>query len=623
MANVVDGTTISTSRTAGLEITLATENPVDITSTGRIVTTGLYAIEDTVQAVDAITNSGKLQGQYGVDVYGAGSPIVNYGSIAGTAGDGVFFIDSGTLTNGSTTDKTASISGSAAALGIRGSTRPDTVTNYGSLVSANKAVSDTGTTLLTVNNYGKISGTNGGGIVTDGTLSLSNFGSITGGSYAYEGGKIVNGSTTDTTASITGGDAIFIGGTTATTVTNFGNVEGADTSDGDGITSNGSAPITIVNGTATDKTASISGGFDGIATIGRTVLTNFGSIKGSNGGVVLGNGGSVTNGSAADTTASIAGGVRIDGGPSNSLTNFGTITNGAFVESGGTVTNGSATDRTASISGPDGGDGVVIGGPGGDVINYGTIGAPSAISISGTVVNYGLISSLGTPYPAINFDYQPGELIEEPGSTISGPITEASDTTLVIANGGSGPVTGATVSGDGFGAVAVDAGVTWTVSSVEAVPTITNDGTIVISTGDRLDASIAVNPSSTGIFQLTGKSSLEIAAVLGSGTKVEFLGATPSDELIIDKAMSFGAHVGTTSYAGPLLEDFKAGDVIDLKGIAATGTGLHYVATSGDLQITGSSGNALATLAFQSSTLGAGSFHAASDGSGGTLITHS
>jgi hypothetical protein len=158
MANVVDGTTISTSRTAGLEITLATENPVDITSTGRIVTTGLYAIEDTVQAVDAITNSGKLQGQYGVDVYGAGSPIVNYGSIAGTAGDGVFFIDSGTLTNGSTTDKTASISGSAAALGIRGSTRPDTVTNYGSLVSANKAVSDTGTTLLTVNNYGKISG---------------------------------------------------------------------------------------------------------------------------------------------------------------------------------------------------------------------------------------------------------------------------------------------------------------------------------------------------------------------------------------------------------------------------------------------------------------------------------
>jgi hypothetical protein len=50
--------------------------------------------------------------------------------------------------------------------------------------------------------------------------------------------------------------------------------------------------------------------------------------------------------------------------------------------------------------------------------------------------------------------------------------------------------------------------------------------------------------------------------------------------------------------------------------------GLNYSAASGDLQIADSGGNALATLAFQNSTLGAGTFHVASDGAGGTLLTH-
>jgi hypothetical protein len=614
----VAGTTISTSKTVEVEITLASENPVDVTSTGSVITTGLYAIVDTVTGVDAITNSGKLQGQIGVGVYGAGSPVVNYGSIAGTAGDGVAFLDNGTLTNGSTTDKTAAISASSAAVGIEGSTGPDTVTNYGRLTGG-AGIFDTGTAPLTVSNAGTISGTNGEGILADGTLALSNAGAITGG-VEFNGGTVTNGSATDTTASITSaGPAVFIVGAKPTTVTNFGRIAGSGTVSGDGISSNGPAPITIVNGSATDKTASVSGGFDGIATAGLTEVTNFGSITGSHTGVTLGNGGSITNGSNADTTASIAGGVRIDGGPANSLTNFGTITNGADVGSGGTVTNGSATDRTALISGTDGGVG--IGGSGGKVINYGTIASPLAVSISGTVVNYGLITSLGTPYAAISFDYQPGELIEEPGSTISGPITEATNTTLVIANDGSAPVTGAAVSGEGFGAVTVDAGVTWAVSAAEAVPTITNDGTIAISNGDSLDISTAVTPSSTGIFELTGKSSLEIASVLGAGTKIEFLGAAPSNKLIIDKAANFGTHVGTTSYAGPLLEDFKAGDVIDLKGIGPSGLALKYSAATGLLQITG--GSAPATLAFQNATLGAGSFHLASDGSGGTLLTHS
>ncbi len=138
-----------------------------------------------------------------------------------------------------------------------------------------------------------------------------------------------------------------------------------------------------------------------------------------------------------------------------------------------------------------------------------------------------------------------------------------------------------------------------------------------------LDISSALDPASTGIFNLTTKGALEIASYLGTKAKIAFLGTTPANQLTIDSAASFGLAVGTKSYAGPLLEDFKAGDVIDLKGIASTGLKLTYTAATGLLQIASSGGAALATLKFQNGTLGKGSFHTATDNAGGTLLTHS
>jgi hypothetical protein len=96
----------------------------------------------------------------------------------------------------------------------------------------------------------------------------------------------------------------------------------------------------------------------------------------------------------------------------------------------------------------------------------------------------------------------------------------------------------------------------------------------------------------------------------------------PTNKLIIDNAANFGTHVGTTSYAGTLLENFAGGNVIDLKSIASAGSALAYSAASGELQIA-AGGVAIATLLFQNSSLGAGAFHAVTDGFGGTLITHS
>jgi hypothetical protein len=133
-----------------------------------------------------------------------------------------------------------------------------------------------------------------------------------------------------------------------------------------------------------------------------------------------------------------------------------------------------------------------------------------------------------------------------------------------------------------------------------------------------LDVSTAIDPSSSGAFQLGGGSTLEVAADRGSLAQMNFLA---SSELIIDSAASFGVNVGSSSYAGPQLQGFTAGDTIDVKNFAAAGVTLNYSGTTGALQVANGSGQA-ASLDFQTSSLGSGSFHAAGDGASGILITH-
>jgi hypothetical protein len=169
---------------------------------------------------------------------------------------------------------------------------------------------------------------------------------------------------------------------------------------------------------------------------------------------------------------------------------------------------------------------------------------------------------------------------------------------------------------------AVGAGTTWTVRNTDKVPNLLNNGTVTIASGGSLVVSSAVDPSSSGIFQQQTNGSLEIGAALGASLKIQFLGSAPTNKLIIDSAANFGGPIGATSYAGPLLEGFSSGNVIDLKAIASNGLTFAYSATSGDLRIS-SKATPVATLLFQNSSLGAGAFHSSTDGSGGTLITHS
>ena len=77
----------------------------------------------------------------------------------------------------------------------------------------------------------------------------------------------------------------------------------------------------------------------------------------------------------------------------------------------------------------------------------------------------------------------------------------------------------------------------------------------------------AIDPTSTGIFELNTGALLSIAADAGKANRMEFLGSATLDVL---HAAQFGTGVGTSTYAGPLLEGFAAGDTIDLRDIVAS-----------------------------------------------------
>lgn len=143
-----------------------------------------------------------------------------------------------------------------------------------------------------------------------------------------------------------------------------------------------------------------------------------------------------------------------------------------------------------------------------------------------------------------------------------------------------------------------------------------NDGTLSIASGGSLDVTSAVDPASSGLFLLVGTSTLEVAAALGTNVAMDFVG---SDRLTVDKFASFGTKVGNTAYAGPQLRDFGTGDTVDLLGFGATGSVLNYN-TAGVLQVSNTAAQ-LASLDFQNTSLGAGAFHATSDGGSGIFIT--
>jgi hypothetical protein len=290
------------------------------------------------------------------------------------------------------------------------------------------------------------------------------------------------------------------------------------------------------------------------------------------------------------------------GGPSV-VVNAGTVSAagssgaGVYLQAGGTVTNSSG----ATLSGDYG---VYMDGPG-IVLNAGTIsGRTEAVQFSNTGAN---------------------RLVVDPSAVFSGAVDGGSAASTLELAGGTGSISGlsggsGTISQNGswsfsnFNTLVVDTGGTWALNG-GALATVTNNGTIGVQ--GSLDVSSAVDPGSSGLFQLTSGSKLEVAAALGSNTRIAFLN---SAELIVDDPLAFGSQVGSASYTGPQLQGFGSGSEINIRQFSSAGATAVYDTSTGLLQISNSA-NQRATLEFQAGSLSSGTFHTASDGGAGILIT--
>jgi hypothetical protein len=376
-------------------------------------------------------------------------------------------------------------------------------------------------------------------------------------------------STGSVTATASGVDAIDGGSGVAWSINNSGTVA---SSQHYGISLNG-AGSSIVN----------SGKISGYSSTG-----GYGVNLEAGGTLTNTSAGQITGGEDAIITGTIGGAATIN----NSGTIVSTFDDGVSLFGGGSVTNSGVIQ--APTSGTFGPAGIYIPSGSADVINQtnGSISGMTGVflGVAGTVENAGTIS--GTSW-GVNFAVSGSTLKVDPGAVFNGGAN-GNGGTLELTKGSGSIGTLGPSDFSGFQTLTVDAGGNWTLAvASNSIPNVTG----------------------TGQLDLQAGGSLEVGAD-AAATLIDFLG---SSTLTIDSAASFGNGKVGSSYAGPLLENFVAGDTIDLHGISATvGT---YTPTTGLLQI-GPSSSPVATLDLQNNpTLATGTFSFASDGSGGTKIT--
>ncbi|MBV9977279.1 MAG: FG-GAP repeat protein, partial [Hyphomicrobiales bacterium] len=607
------GATISSLGTAGAAI-YTVGGAANVTNSGNISATDHGILIDAGGTVSN-TSSGSITAQNaGVFIKNVPGTVINSGHVSGTGtnGAGVYLENNGNVTNASTGTITgaffgAFIEGGAGSLSnsgsISGATYDGVVLGLGGVVtnSAGGKVTGGSTGIYvkyravgTVTNSGGISGSStnsagvdlaGGGTLTNNvggsitgssigvfvgssstlaTLSMigtiSNAGNIAGGKYdgvaLSKGGTVTNLSG----GSISGGsNGIYVNKGSSGTVTNTGSITATVTS-GAGVDLGGGGSV---NNNAGGVIA--GGGFGVFATGSLGSVTNTGSISGAH-GVSFGAGGSVTNNASASISGQLAG-VQVLGAP-GTLVNTGQVTAsagaGADIELGGSVTNQAGGTITGSTFG------VFITGGSSTVTNAGTIsGSTYAVDFTGSATN---------------------RLIVEPGAVFVGKVgaNGASANTLELASG-TGSIGGLGGGGSSFGnfqTLVIDAGGNWTLTGANATTGV-------------LDA---------GAIDIVG--TLSASAITFQGTS----------ELLIDNASTFGSNVGSSSYTGPQLQDFIAGDQIDLKNFSSAGATLSYNSATGLLQVSNAA-NQLASLSFQTSSLGSGTFNAVGDGANGTFIS--
>lgn len=536
MARTINGTT------TGPVILRSSDNPLTITSAGKVIASGagVDGIDGGSGAAWTINNAGTVSsgGRYGVSLAGVGT-INNSGSISGT--DAVYLQVGGTVKNtaGST------IAGSSS--GIRVTHGRGTVINAGS-------VSGPGNYAVTLDGGGSVANTGslvGGedGVRIMGALGdVKNSGlikaTVDDGIGMFAGGSVTN----DTGGTITGagpiGAGIFITGGTGT-VMNSGSIADADhlgillasgkiTNTATGSISGSIAGVTINAGTGTVtndgsivSTAASGAGVDFEA--GGVANTGHGSVSGGNFGVFIGGGtGTVTNsgkitGTIYDgvilvhggTIANQVGGTISGGGSGVFLATTATATNGGSITGSGTGADfegggGFTNDSGGSVSGGD--FGIFVTGGLGAVTNSGSITGAHGVALQagGSVVNKALATINGGVA---------GVLVQGGSATLTN-----SGTVKATSQGGAGADiesggditnnSGASLSGSAYGAFLTGGS-----------GTVTNAGTIS-------GATYSVKFSDTGTNRLVVKPSAVFVGAVGGGASasntLELAGGTGS-----------------------------------------------------------------------------------------------
>ena len=299
-------------------------------------------------------------------------------------------------------------------------------------------------------------------------------------------------------------------------------------------------------------------------------IVNSGSISGNAGesfyGVDMEAGGTVTNTSAGYITggedAIFGAGAALNVNNSGQIVS--TFDDGVGLFKGGSVINNAGAVIQAPTGGGFGPAGVYIPSGSANVVNHGSITGQYGVylGVAGTVENAGTISGSSS---AVTFavSSSANRLIVDPGAVFNGSVKGNGGVLELTAGTGSIGSIGSS-SFSGFQTLTDDASGLWTLTGSNTIANVTDNGSLFIA--GSLDVSTAVGAASSGQFDLQTGSSLEVASDAATHSQVDFLG---SSQLTIDNAALFGTGVGGSSYAGPLLENFGAGDTVDLHSFAA------------------------------------------------------
>jgi hypothetical protein len=499
------------------------DNLGTIAATGKNVSSiDLSAGGSVVNGAAAATKARIAGGSHAVLIAGAAGTVVNFGAIENTGTRAnVELLAGGAVTNGSSTSTAARIDGAGTA--IYAANGAGAVKNFGTIKGSNGILLLDGGSVsngASGSAAGLIAATSGNAVAIAGAAgAVANFGTITAAGTTptvilEAGGMVVNGAAGAAAALVSGsGSGVYVANGRGT-VTNFGTIDAASTSQGSGVVLRGGGNLAnfgkiestngttsgvylsgtgvVVNGAKTSLAATIDGGGNGVAVRGATAsLTNFGAIAGAaNDGVYLQLGGSVLN-QASGKISGPAAGIAARNGAAM-VANYGRITavgakaKGVALFAGGTVTNGKGGSKAGLISGTE--VGVYVKNGTANVTNFGTIQGATGFLAAGagnaTLTNFGTVASIqGAAGVAVDMAGGTGNglLIVERGAVFVGRVEGGGRGEIEFVAAGAANL--ANVSG--FATIALANGVGHSLTLSDANFAGVAGGTITVFGGNR------------------------------------------------------------------------------------------------------------------------------------------